>query len=387
MKSSRIGFMFLIAVSFFLVGCSSSSQLVDEVNTSTVDKNQWGYQAMYNQNLTLLSQLDGGILVKDDIYVWSVPVESGDVSSRNLYKFNTKDNTLTLVNNDPSNSCSSNNLNKCSGNIPFEISDLDYYNNKFYYVLSEIDTTTESMNYEIHQMDLDGTNRKKVFEYKGVTANQSPFILQFHNGYLFVINENKILKVNIEDWNYEIILKQDKGSYGKIFFDGDVMFVAVTDYQNKNELIHSGTIVFDMNKNKITSIIPTFGGIAYQSKDSFIEHTETDLVWHNMDNTKTSIINNAPGFVLGNEKYFLVSESNLFSDHPKYVLTDKNGDVLDEMNAANNDNLAMVLVGDAFYYRKIIYDEVETQKEVRYELYKVDIKDNKFKTPVLVAEY
>ena len=98
-----------------------------------------------------------------------------------------------------------------------DANDIAYYDHKIYYL--------ESIHNNVYSMDLDGTNRKKLFAYNN--NNSSSFIM--HRGYIYYIEDSVLYAVPLSDTSSKVKIHEftDIGDdyYFMLWADGDNIYV------------------------------------------------------------------------------------------------------------------------------------------------------------------
>ena len=376
MNKGRISKVIMYLLVFgIIVGCQNKSNETDAVDASKVSENQWGYSAQYNVNEGIPVWYNHAVNTKDKLILLKRVVEN-DNGGELLLEVDKKDASLKPVNNDVTNNCSIDNPTVCSGYIEENLEDIKYYNNHLYYFYSDVNAETNKYEIVISEMDLDGGNKdEKLRLTLQLEQEGNSFIGTFHNGYLYSILSNELIKINVDNWEYESVLKNEKGSLFGMQFHQDKLFIFATNYIYEGKSYATADVEIDLKNNDILSVKQVRDGSMHEDDKFMFPYDMSGQYLLNKENNNEVKLGSAWGNIVVSEKYYLVSLTNEIEQN-RFVLLNKNGEVTDEHAIINGGSHAILLEDDLFYYLENITDNEGVV--VERILHRVDIKDGLF---------
>lgn len=341
----------LIIFLLVLSGCTKKPLLniVTDIGTSTVDPSIWGYD--YNYAIMSNSQQAVYSLARsEDGFYFSLVVAQGKSRENVIAFYSTANQTMTLVHDNPSTTCSVSEYQHCSSLITGALSNLQYYNNHLYYIQEQVDTTTNVKKKLLYQMDLDGTNQKQVMEFQKGNSDLA-ISYTFHRGYLYYPSGAKLMKVNIDNWKQKELLNlsPDEDLMMEIapFFYGDLAYLTVNQYRSVNGLTQDVLFQADLNSGETTMIQEQTGpAFPYDNQLLRFEYqdnmTACTTVLSPFDLSTSKPLVETCGFTLETKDYFMIQGISIYVAKG-YFLFDHDGNLLDNLTPASGESLGTAL--------------------------------------------
>lgn len=319
-----------------------------------------------------LAQNSAGLLrtiepIETGIYFWiSYQTKAREVVGLlGFYDFTSEQ--AHIVNSNVSEACTLEQPEKCSSFFKGLVTLNGYlraYQDKLYYYDSELNLSNDQHAYGLYQMDLDGTNRKKIVDITPdfqqipkdyVFEDNQSLSISVHQHYLYyTYGYHGVMRVNLQNYKQELILEAFALSKIKhLFFNEDDVFL-VSDYFNPTTgLIESPSLYkYSLSHKTIEkiSLNNQVASISYVDNQSLIYINEVNnTILRN--NAQEVLLSSGPVSIYQTQTGFFIE--SLFGDDEsdQFILINKKGDVLSTKTFDKKYSFrpAQGVVGDYYY--------------------------------------
>lgn len=281
---------------------------------------------------------------------------SEDEDSETLLYFDKSTMKVVPVNSNPGNGCSCSNLSNCSGTIelPFPYN-FQIYKEKIYYEIQTISSQNDKWNSEIWMMDLDGTNRRKLFQVEMAETESMAYGFFFREDsmYLFDQKHSRLLKYNLNDKKIATAADLSTCSnVGQFYQDENGIYVSVREYE---QIVDP---VLKINQDQSLEIVWE-NKYTYYADSNKCLYLKNGGIWFEKKNGDSLKLQDVPCFTLMGEDGFILCDDSDGENRIYYY--DKDGRLLDQTAEPLSTSIPQVLTKDYLITRDYFY-QIENDK-------------------------
>jgi hypothetical protein len=302
---------FIIVITFFLSSCAGHTSRIQYEDKYIPDQDSQQYSFDFGAS--------GGIAeTQEGYYFLSSP------GNRFLYFYDKKNNTSVQVCAKPNclhdNEPDSMKIASCNAFLGVSVSNLIYYNKSLYYITE--DTGPDEMSYELWRMSLQGTEKRRIHEFKEI-----PLELRIHRGYVYYLTNDggtipgkedttkskyTLSRFSLEKSGDEVeVIHEGEGIYGKtagLLCYGNNVFYSVFNYLDATlQSFTENSYRYDIVDEKEQVIIEEEGSGAWTIFDGKLVYTKnTGIFACNFDGSDIHKVADEYGQLSSNDDYLFI---------------------------------------------------------------------------------